>query len=156
MTGRCSTPRPLGRSRTALGILDHRLSRMMTTFYAELSRDSLPVPAACLEPLVQMRRRWRHYAHRGLVPRNWNHDLARMQMQAGIAEAGAISVDIVADDLPAHRGCVNPQLMGTARNRLQRQPANTVAAPQHFPVGDRRLPVRIGLLPPAALDVEAA
>src|SRR5439155_24469270 len=46
--------------------------------------------------------------------------------------------------------------MGTAGDRLQRQPGEAVAAAAYFPVGDGLLPVRIRLLPPAALDVEPA
>ena len=37
-----------------------------------------------------------------------------------------------------------------------REPGEAVAAPQHFPVGHRRLAFRIRLLPPAALGIEAA
>ena len=83
-------------------------------------------------------------------------DLAGMQMQPRFAEARAVAVDIVADDRPARRGRMHPQLMGAAGHRLHRKPGKAIAAAQHFPVGDGLLALRIGLLPPAALGVEAA
>src|ERR1700716_3913505 len=79
-----------------------------------------------------------------------------MQMQAWLAEARSVSVDVVPDNRPAHGGGVNAQLMGTASDRFQREPGEAVAASQHLPAGDCRLPFRIGLLPPAAFGVEAA
>src|SRR5260221_2129430 len=114
----------------------------------------LPIPAACPEPFLQMWWRWRHHADRVLVLRNRDHDLARMQMQARLAEARAVAVNIIADNRPAHRYGMHPQLMGPARHRLQRQPSETLAAPEHSPVGDGGLPFRIGLLPPTPLGVE--
>ena len=44
-------------------------------------------------------------------------------MQARFAEARAISVDIVADNRPAHGGGVHAQLMGAAGDRLERKPS---------------------------------
>ena len=84
------------------GILDHPLSRMMTAVVGASVR-SLPVPPARPEPLPHMLRRRRHHAHRLLVLRNRNHDLAGMQMQDRLAEARAVAVDVVADDRPARR-----------------------------------------------------
>jgi len=108
---------------------------------------SLPVPSAGPEPFVQMGWRGGQHAHRVLVPRNRDHDLAGMQMQARLAEARSVAINIVADNRPAHGGGVNAQLMGAAGDRFQREPAQAIAAPQYFPVGDRRLAVGIGLLP---------
>src|ERR1700722_12641062 len=102
------------------------------------------------------RRRRRDYAHRVLVPRNRDHDLAGMQMQARSAEARSISINIVADDRPSHRRRLHAQLMGAAGNRFQREPTEATVAAQYLPVRDRALAFRIGLLPPAALGVEAA
>src|SRR5258708_23168161 len=100
---------------------------------------------------MQMRRRRRYHADRVLVLRNRNHDLAGVQMQPRLAEARTIAINIIAENRPAHFGAMHPQLMGPPGDRLEREPAKTVAAPAHFPVGDRRLPLRIGLLPPASL-----
>src|SRR6266436_9570411 len=98
---------------------------------------SLPIPSAGPEPLLQMSRRGGGHAHRLLVPRNRDHDLAGMQMQARLAEARPVAIDIVADNRPAHGGGVNAQLMGAAGDRFKREPAQAIAAPQYFPVGDR-------------------
>ena len=49
-----------------------------------------------------------------------------------------------------------PQLMRAAGHRLHREPGQAVAAPQDLPVGDGRLALGVGLLPPAAFGVEAA
>src|SRR5689334_14744974 len=49
-----------------------------------------------------------------------------------------------------------PQLMGPPRDRFHGEPGETVAAAHHLPVGDRLLPFRIRLLPPAALGIEPA
>src|SRR4051795_6298110 len=117
---------------------------------------SLPVPPARPEPLPHMLRRRRHYAHRLLVLRNRNHDLAGMQMQDRLAEARAVAVDIVADNRPARRRRMHAQLMGAAGYRLQREPTQAVAAAAHFPGGDGFLTLRVRLLPPAALGVEPA
>ena len=67
-----------------------------------ISAASLPVPPARPEPLPHMLRRRRHHAHRLLVLRNRNHDLAGMQMQDRLAEARAVAINVVADDRPAH------------------------------------------------------
>ena len=45
-----------------------------------------------------------------------------MQVQSRLAEAGAISINIITDDRPAHFGTVNAQLMGAAGDRFERQP----------------------------------
>src|SRR5450755_4130654 len=89
---------------------------------ATLYNSLFPIPSAGPQPLLKMRRRGRHGANRVLVSGNRNHDLAGMQMQARLAEARSISIDIVADNRPAHRGCVNPQLMGAAGHWFQREP----------------------------------
>src|ERR1700722_8419284 len=102
-----------------------------------------------------MRRRRCGHPHRVLVSGNRDHDLARMQMQARLAETRTVAVDIVADDRPAHRSGVNTQLMGAPGDGFEREPGEAVAATPYFPVGDRLLPLRIRLLPPAALGVEA-
>src|SRR6185437_7098596 len=138
------------------GILDHPLSRMMTTEDGgwEKGKKSLPVPSALAQPLVHMLRRRRHHVHRLLVPRNRNPDLAGMQMQDRFAESRAIAVDVVADDRPARRRRVHAQLMGAAGDRFQRQPTEAVAASADLPVCDGFLTVRVRLLPPAALLVE--
>src|SRR5258707_13985686 len=103
-----------------------------------------------------MRRCRRYHAHRVLIPGNRDHDLAGMQMQLRLAETRTVAVDVIADDRPAHRGGVHAQLVGAAGDWFEREPANALAAAQHLPVGDRRLSLRIRLLPPAALGVEAA
>src|SRR6266404_2244776 len=127
-----------------------------------------------------MNRRWCCHAYRVLVFRNRDYDLAGMQMQSRLAEARTIAINIVADNRPAHFGAVNAQLMGAAGDRFEREPGEIFChlppceggrtrssptlprkgggsnAAQHFPVRDRRLPFRIGLLPPATLGVEAA
>src|ERR1700737_3892911 len=87
-----------------------------------MTSGSFPIPSAGPQPLLQMRRRRRHHAHRVLVPGNRDHDLAGMQMQARPTEARSVAVDIFADNRPAHGGCVNPQLMGAAGDRFEREP----------------------------------
>src|SRR5258707_15546882 len=103
-----------------------------------------------------MNRRWCCHAYRVLVFRNRDYDLAGMQMQSRLAEARTIAINIVADNRPAHFGAVNAQLMGAAGDRFEPEPGDVVSAPKHPPVGNRRLPFRVGLLPPAALGIEAA
>src|SRR3954447_13709853 len=103
-----------------------------------------------------MRRRWRHYPYRLLVLRNRNHDLAGMQMQPRFAEARAVTVNVVANDGPAHRGGVDAQLMGAAGDRLHLEPGESIAASQYLPIGYRGLSFRVGFLPPSAFRVEAA
>src|SRR5260221_11051054 len=100
-----------------------------------------------------MRRRRREDAHRVLVLRNRDHELARMQMQAWLAETRTLAVDVIADDRPALSCSVNAQLMGAAGDGFQREPGKAVAGGQHFPVGDAARPLRDRLLPPAALGV---
>src|SRR6266851_9553078 len=96
---------------------------MMTASSCRASRPLLfPIPAARPEPLAQMLRRGRTHPHRVLVFRNRNHDLARMQVQSRLAEARAISINIVANNRPAHFGTVNAQLMGAAGDRFEREP----------------------------------
>src|SRR4029453_19408435 len=114
------------------------------------------IPPASFEPLARVRRCRRDDAYRVLVPGNRNHELARMQMQAWFPETRAVAVDVVADNRPVHGCTMNAQLMGPAGDRLKREPGNAVAASQHLPVCDSFLPFRIGLLPPAALGIEAA
>src|SRR6266705_4489803 len=128
----------------------------MDCFASLAMTESLSIPSAGPEPFLQMSRRGGRHAYRVLVPRNRDHDLAGMQMQARLAEARSVAIDIVADNRPAHGGGVNAQLMGAAGDRFQREPGEAIAAPQYFPVGDRGLAVGIGLLPPAALGIEAA
>src|SRR5882757_4612254 len=82
----------------------------------------LPVPPARSQPLPHMLRRWRHHAHRVLVLRNRNPDLAGVQMQDRLTEARAVTVNVVADDRPARRRRMHPQLMGAAGDRLEREP----------------------------------
>src|SRR5580692_12581932 len=77
-------------------------------------------------------------------------------MQGRLAETRAVAINIVADNRPAHRSGVNAQLMGAAGDGLEREPGEAVAATTHLPVGNSLLPLRIGLLPPAALGVEPA
>src|SRR5437762_1529356 len=86
----------------------------------------LPVPPARLEPLVHMGRRRRDRPHRFLILRHRNHDLAGMQMQNRLAEAGTVPVDIVADDWPAHFGTMDAQLVGSAGDGLKCQPGKIV------------------------------
>src|SRR5438552_17268722 len=77
-----------------------------------------------------------------------------MQMQARLAEARSVAVDVVADDRPARSRRVHAQLMGAAGDRFQVEPGEAVAAAAHFPVCDGFLTIRVRLLPPAALDVQ--
>src|SRR3954469_2260870 len=53
------------------------------------------LPPARSQPLAQMRRRRCHHAHRVLVLRNRNPDLARMQMQPRLAESRSVAVNII-------------------------------------------------------------
>src|SRR3984893_2962429 len=91
---------------------------------------SLPIPTARFEPLMQMHRRRCGHADRIFVLRNRDHQFARMQMQPRFAETGAVAVDIIADNRPAHRGSMHPQLMRPPGDRLQRQPGETLATPE--------------------------
>ena len=118
--------------------------------------ESLPTPSAGPQPLVQMCRRRRCDAHRVLVSGDRDHDLASMKMQARLTETRAVAINVVANDRPAHRSRVNAQLMGAAGDGFERKPGEPIAATPYFPVGDRLLSLRIGLLPPAALGIEAA
>src|SRR5258708_27484093 len=128
----------------------------MTAVDVARSRVSLPVPAARPQPFMHMFRRGRHDVYRGLVPGNRNPDLARMQVQGRLAEAGTVAVDVVADDRPAHRGGVHAQLVGAAGDGFHGKPGKALATPQDLPMGDGLLPIRARLLPPAALGAEAA
>ena len=76
------------------------------------------------------------------------------------AELGARAVDRIAEDRPALRSAMDPQLVGASRLRLKFEPGDRRAAPDtaalDSPEGQRLLPVRIDLHPPAALVVEPA
>src|SRR5258707_9341502 len=82
----------------------------------------LPIPPARCQPLVHMRRRRRDDARRILVPGDRDHELARMQVEARFAETRTVTINIVADNRPAHGRTMNAQLMGPAGDRLKRQP----------------------------------
>src|SRR5271154_5283780 len=103
-----------------------------------------------------MSRRRRRHTYRFLVLGNGNPDFARMQMQTRLAEARTVSVDIVADNRPALSCRMDAQLVGAASNGFKGEPGEITAASHHFPVGDRRLPFGIDLLPPAAFGIESA
>src|SRR5260370_34558124 len=105
----------------------------MDCFASVAMTASLPIPPARLEPLMHMRRRRRHHAHRVLVLRNRDHQFARMQMQPRLAEARTIAVNIIAENWPAHGRGVNAPLMGPPGDRLQREPGKAVAPPEHLP-----------------------
>src|SRR4051794_17809870 len=82
-------------------------SRQRSTFSHKGRREEctarllLPVPPTLSQPLAHMLRRRCCHAHRLLVLRNRNHDLAGMQMQDRLAEARAVAINVVADDRPA-------------------------------------------------------
>src|SRR3569623_3780803 len=78
-----------------------------------------------------------------------------MQMQARLAEARPVAVDVVADDGIALRRAMHAQLMGTAGERRECQPRQAIAAPHHVPARFGWQAVRIGLLPPAAFGIES-
>src|SRR6185437_6955440 len=77
-------------------------------------------------------------------------------MQARLAEARAVAVNIVADNWPALSLRMHAQLMGAACDGLKRQPGEAIATSHHLPVRHRLLPIGVDLLPPAALGVETA
>src|SRR5579871_1588876 len=79
-----------------------------------------------------------------------HHELAGMQMQRRSARARRMAVDRVAYHRPPHRGAMHAQLVGSAGQRLEREPSETGRAPQHRPGGRGWLPLRVGLHPPAA------
>src|SRR5690242_9920899 len=115
----------------------------------------LPTPSACPEPLAHVLRGGCRHAHRLLVFRNRNPDLARMQMQPWLTKARTVAVNVVADDRPALARRMHAQLMGAAGEGFHRQPGEAVTAAEHLPMGDRLLSLGIGFLPPAALGIQA-
>ncbi|MET3325892.1 hypothetical protein ABIF54_003145 [Bradyrhizobium japonicum] len=74
----------------------------------------------------------------------------------GSPKRGPLPVNVIAEDRPAGRGRMHPQLMGPPRHRFHGEPGETVTPAHHLPVGDRLLAFGIGLLPPAALGIEPA
>src|ERR1700751_4584607 len=103
------------------------------TAVAVTARGSLPVPATLFEPLAHMLRRGGRDAHRFLVLRDGDPDLARMQMQPRLPEARPVAVDVVADDRPGRCGRMHAQLMGAAGHGFHGEPGEAVATSEHLP-----------------------
>src|SRR5690348_10642033 len=133
------------------GILDHPPSRMMTAVGVAL----FPAPTTSTQSLAHVLRRRRGDADRLLVLGNRNRQFARMQMQPRLAETRAVAIDIVADDWPALGRRMDPELVGAPGERFHGEPGETTGTPEHPPFGDRGLPFRVRLLPPASFDVLA-
>ena len=97
-----------------------------------LKRPRSHLPSASLQPIHHVQRHRRGDTHRRLVLRNRNDDFTRMQMLDRTFKARRLSINVVADDRPAHRGAMHAQLMRAARDRLHREPGEPSSRPITF------------------------
>ncbi len=77
-------------------------------------------------------------------------------MQHRAAARGAVAVNRIAQNRPAHFRAMDPKLMRTPGHRFEREPSEGGIASHHLPPGHRRLALGIVLHPPAPRHVEPA